>query len=274
MMKKVLYIDLEKNEYKMKTDLELEKYIGGVSMGLKLLADNLEKEPLIFSIGPLNGYFPYASKTSIVFHNAGVIEDIYYGGTLSSRIKFTGIDSLFIFGKAPKPVVIDIHDEEVTFREGDTTKIDTLGLPGKRSIIKPIKSKLFLDDYYLTPQDLLEEQFERKNISGLVVTGTKTFELKNKEKYEELYLKILARTDELTVEKGTNPSCFGCPMGCSKSRIGEIGGNILAHSLVTCTYAQNIFSNIGAVFSCLNVLGYDYKHEDLEALPNLVEKLL
>jgi aldehyde:ferredoxin oxidoreductase len=120
----------------------------------------------------------------------------------------------------------------------------------------------------------LEDKLLKKNIRGMVITGTKNVSIENREKYSELFYKILERTNEITVEKDTYPSCSGCPMGCSKSRIGEIGGNTLVHSLVACTFAKNIYSNIGAVFSCLNVLGYDYTHEDIEQLPALIDEVL
>ena len=53
-------------------------------------------------------------------------------------------------------------------------------------------------------------------------------------------------------------------MGCAKSNIGEKEGSLLAHSLVGCFYAQNLFNNHDLVISCLNVLGYEYTHEDIE----------
>lgn len=272
-MKKVLFINLSNQKHSVKTLTELDKFIGGVGVGLKLLSDNIEKDPIIFSVGPLNGFFPYVSKTSIVFQLGGVVEDIYIGGSLSTRIRFSGIDSILITGKSKAPVFIDITDEVVSFRPADTD-INSLGLPGKRAALKPINNKFFLDDYFLSPENFLEEKMFTKNIAGIVVTGTKNYEIKNIERYEELYNKILARESELTITKGTNPSCSGCPMGCEKSRIGELGGNVLVHSLVACSYAKNVYSNIGVVFSCLNVLGYDYTHEDVESLPVLVEKVL
>ena len=77
----------------------------------------------------------------------------------------------------------------------------------------------------------------------------------------------------MLIKENTFPSCSLCPMGCKKSNEGEIGGNVLLHSLVACEFAQNIYSDIGIVFSCLNVLGYDYTHEDIENLPKLIEKI-
>ncbi len=60
-------------------------------------------------------------------------------------------------------------------------------------------------------------------------------------------------------------------MGCGKSRVGEIGGNVLIDSLVACQFADKIYTDIGIVFSCLNVLGYNHTHEDMENLPKLIE---
>lgn len=272
-MRKVLFINLNKQEGKVKTLTELHPYIGGVGVGLKLLIDHRKEDPLILSVGPLNGFFPYASKTSIVFESGGATEDIYIGGSLSTRIRFSGLDSIVISGKSKNPVILDVQDEELNFKPAETD-IDELGLPGKRSVVKKTKNKFFLDEYFLAPESLLEEKLSKKNVGGIAITGTRTEELQNKEKYEELYHKILSRFGELKVLKDTYPSCSGCPMGCSKSRIGELGGNVLVHSLVACTYAENIYSNIGVIFSCLDVLGYDYTHEDIEALPALIEGIV
>lgn len=273
MLKKVLFIDLNTHKFETKSLTELNPYIGGVGVGLKLLLDHIESDPLIFSIGPLNGAFPFASKTSVVFHNGGAPEDIYIGGSLSFRIKFCGLDSIVIHGKSKEPVILDIHDETVHFRPIQTN-IESLGLPGKRSVIKPIVDKLILDQYFTAPEKFLETKVTKKNVRGIVITGTKAYDLYDKERYTEQFTKIISRTHDLSVSKSTNPSCSGCPMGCDKSKVGELGGNVLVHSLVACEYAASIYSNIGVVFSCLNVLGYDYTHEDIEALPSLIEKVL
>ncbi len=273
MLKKILFVNLKKETFEVKAMPELDKYIGGLGIGLKLLQEYADQDPVIFSIGPLNGFFPFASKTSIIFQHEGVVEDIYVGGTLSSRIRFSGLDSIVLLNKSEKPQVLDITDENVTFR---STEVDpnNLGLPGKRSVIKPVLDKFVLDSYFETPEKLLEEKLVKKNVRGMVVTGTKVYEVVNRERYEELYTKILSRTNEVTVEKASNPSCAGCPVGCKHSKVGEIGGNVLVHSLVGCAFSENIYSNIGIVFSCLNILGYDYTHEDIEALPVLINDLL
>lgn len=272
-MKKVLYINLSKQKYEIKAVTGLRDYIGGLGLGLKLLQENYDDDPIIFSIGPLNGFFPFASKTSIIFRNEDVVEDLYIGGTLSNRIKFAGLDSIVIGGKSTEPITIDINNETVAFRPIEDDP-DNLGLPGKKSVIRPVMDKFLLDKYFATPEKLFEEKMAQLNLRGIVVTGTKTIDIKDVERYQDLYYKILDRTNEITVEKGNNPSCSGCPVGCEKSKFGEIGGNVLVHSLVACDYAGPIYANIGVVFSCLNILGYDYTHEDIEALPAKINKLL
>src|SRR3989344_1426141 len=228
--RKILSIDLTKKEYEVKSFEDLNSYIGGVGLGFKLMEMYYDKNPLIFAVGPLNGLFPFASKTAVVINNDGV-----------------------------------------SFKN-QSEDPDTLGLPGKRSVIKMDGSKILLGGYFTTPEHFLEKEFTDKNISGIVVNGTELTNIKDFDKYEDLYKKILNRKDELSVLEGTYPSCSNCPMGCGKSKTGEMGGNVLLHSLVACQYAARIYTDVGVVFSCLNVLGYNYTHEDIEALPKLIEQ--
>lgn len=272
--KKILFIDLKRRTYSIELHPDLIKYIGGVGLGLKLFSLYSELDPIIFSVGPLNGYFPFISKTSIVLNKDGLIEDIYLGGSLSFRIKFAGLDAIVISGVSKSPVYLDIRDEEVRFISPNKAETDTFGLPGKRSVLEFTKDKLLLDNFFISTELFLSSKFKEKNIKGIVFTGSRTFEIEEKEKYGILYKNILSRTGDLTVEKKNFPSCSGCPMGCKHSKVGEAGGNVLIHSLVSCSYAEKIYSDMGVVFSCFNVLGYDYTHEDLESLPRLVQEVL
>ena len=77
-----------------------------------------EKNPIIFSIGPFNGLFPFASKTAVILQNEGNIEDVYLGGSLSSRIKFFGVDAILIYGKSQEKIILDIKDDIVAFKSG------------------------------------------------------------------------------------------------------------------------------------------------------------
>lgn len=272
--KKVLVINLTRSEYEIKAFTDINKYIGGISLGKKLYQMFQENDPLIFSVGPLNGFFPFVSKTSVVFKDEGVFKDMYFGGSLSFRLRFSGLDSIVIIGQAKNYTVLDILDGETTFRQKDTD-LGTLGLPGKRSVLAFDEKKFLLDEHFATADDSLEKKLNEKRVFGMVVTGTKIFTVDDVERYQDLYAHILGLTKDLSVTSGQNPSCSGCPMGCNKAKVGEIklDGNVLVHSLVACVYAEKIYSNIGIVFSCLNVLGYDYTHEDLENLPKLFQEI-
>lgn len=276
--KKVLIVDLNKKDSDVKSFPDLYEYVGGVGLGLKLLSMYSERDPVIFSVGPLNGYFPYASKTSVVLRSNGVVEDIYLGGSLSFRIKFSGVDSIMFLGEAKEQTTLCLTDGAADFFENGKD-VNSLGLPGKRSTVIYDQTlfsdpKVTLDGYFVPPENFLENKFVKKNIQGMVVTGTKTTKIDDLDKYNELYNKLLLRSQEMIVDKSDKPSCSGCPMSCSQSQIGEIGGNVLVHSLCACSFSTKIYSDVGTVFSCLNVLGYDYSHEDIENLPKIVDKVL
>ncbi|MFH1295295.1 MAG: hypothetical protein ABIH84_01825, partial [bacterium] len=128
---------------------------------------------------------------------------------------------------------------------------------------------LLLDGYFGLKVGFVEKKFMAKQLLGLCLTGTKNYELADPEKYTALFNQLLAQTSSVGVDFAGRPSCSGCPLGCSESFVGEMGGNILLHSLVACGFAVNVFSNLGTVFACLDCLGYKYTHEQLEALPDL-----
>ena len=271
--KKVLTLDLNNKTAEAKSFVDLNKYLGGVGLGLKLMEIYTDKNPLVISIGPLNGFFPFASKTSVIISDDGVIEDLYVGGNLSLRIKFSGVDSIVLCNKSAENVILDITNTSVSFKP-EITDFNSLGLPGKRSLIDMSGKEFLVQNYFSTPENFLEKCLLDKKIYGMCITGTETYKPQNFSAYEKLYGEILSKKDELRVEAGIYPSCSNCPMGCGKSKFGEIGGNVLLHSLVSCQYADKIYSDIGIVFSCLNSLGYDYTHEDLENLPKLIEDTL
>lgn len=271
--KKVLYVDLAKRECEVKSHPDISKYIGGVGLAAKLMLDFEGEDPLIFSVGPLNGFFPFVSKTSLLFKDEGKVFDTYLGGSLSTRVKFAGLDALVIFGSTREPIVLDIMDEKAHFRSVET-EVDSLGLPGKRSVLDLDEEKVKLDGYFESTGNVLHKKMIKKNLKALVITGSKTFGIKDKERFYEIYTQILGRVGDLGVGEGGNPSCSGCPMGCSKSKVGEKDGNVLVHSLVACTYAEPIYSDANVVFSCLNTLGFGYTHEDIENFPKLVYDVL
>lgn len=271
--RKILYINLDDKSSEVKSYENYGEYIGGVGLSAKILKDLNKDDAISFAVGPLNGFFPCVSKTSVLFKYNDEIEELYLSGNLSSRLKFTGLDAVVIFGKAEEKISLDIIDEEVYFKVGLGKSLDSLGLPGKRSAISIKNDLLLLDNYFEAPNEFLKDLLVQKNLKSISITGTKTFEIKNKERYEELYYNLLEKCRKIDIGEKGNPSCFGCPHGCGQARVGEEDGDVLLHSLVVCSYAEEIYSDLGTVFSCLDVLGYRYVHEDLENFPNVVYDL-
>ncbi|HAZ29345.1 TPA: hypothetical protein DCY43_01130 [candidate division WWE3 bacterium] len=271
--KRVLYINLSSKSSSIQYMPELVDYVGGVTMGVKLFALYKDVDPVVLSIGPLNGYFPFVSKTCFVAENEGVIEDLYIGGSLGFRLRFSGLDAIVLAGSSSEAVLLDILDGKVTFMD-ETADSSALGLPGKRSVLALSRGGLILDSYFEFPSGILEKKFIAKKLLGAVITGTKTFSIADIGKYTELFNQIMGEKDRIKVAPGSHPSCSGCPMGCTLSVNGEIGGNILVHSLVACGFAEDIYSNLGTVFACLSFLGYKYTHEQLETLADLFSRTL
>jgi len=262
-IKNILEIDLDSKTFQLKKRSDLQDYLGGVGLSLKLYSEFRDEKPLIFSIGPLNGFFPFASKTSVLFGIKEKVYDYYIGGSLSSRMQFADLDAIVLLGRSKTETFIDIQGHDVNFWDFGVD-FDSLGLPGRRSFLRFTTNKYLLDHYFRFTGNEADAVLSYKKINGIVVSATNNFTLKDMREYDSLYKSFLLRYQELSVSKENFLSCSGCPMGCSKSSIGEKGGNLLSHSLVSCAYADSIFKDIDLVVSCLNSLGYSYKHEDIE----------
>jgi aldehyde:ferredoxin oxidoreductase len=271
--KKTLFVNLSQKTAEIQLLPELTPYVGGVALGIKLYSLYKDLDPVVACIGPLNGFFPFASKTCFVVQNDGVMEDMYIGGGLSFRLKFSGLDALVLAGTSSENVILDITNDEVKFLDGHTD-FGSLGLPGKKSILQVEADSLLLDGYFGFDSGILDKKFVAKKLAGFSLTGTQRIPILESARYMTLFRDILKQKELVTAEASNCPSCSGCPLGCDKSQTGEMGGNILVHSLVACGYTEDIYSNLGTVFACLDCLGYNYTHEQLEVLPDLFTKTL
>jgi len=80
---------------------------------------NEPEQPLIFTIGPLTGYFPLMSKTVCAFkspcHNQ--YAESHAGGRSALALRFADLDALVITGKATKPVCISVGSRHLEIKE-------------------------------------------------------------------------------------------------------------------------------------------------------------
>ena len=118
---------------------DIEQYIGGRGLGMKILWDRLKKPgvsafapetPLMFMPGPFSGFpIPSASRTCVVtkspctspvnasLPHASTVSYSNIGGFLGPEIRFAGYDGIVITGKAAHPVYIVIEDDHVEIRD-------------------------------------------------------------------------------------------------------------------------------------------------------------
>jgi len=77
------------------------------------------EQPLIFTIGPLTGYFPLMSKTVCAFkspyHNQ--YAESHAGGRSALALRFADLDAVVITGKASKPVCISLGSRRIEIKE-------------------------------------------------------------------------------------------------------------------------------------------------------------
>jgi len=77
------------------------------------------EQPLIFTIGPLTGYFPLMSKTVCAFkspyHNQ--FAESHAGGRSALALRFADLDGVVITGKATKPVCISLGSRHIEIKE-------------------------------------------------------------------------------------------------------------------------------------------------------------
>lgn len=126
---RVLYIDLARRRSWVEERPEFfEESLGGAGVGIRLLekecpqgADPLGPEnPIIFTVGPLVGLFPIASKTVAMFKSphTGNLGESHAGGRSAVAIRMAGFGAIVIRGTSSSPIYLVIEGDQVHFRDG------------------------------------------------------------------------------------------------------------------------------------------------------------
>jgi aldehyde:ferredoxin oxidoreductase len=229
MLRKVLYIDLTSGESWTQERQELfENWMGGTGVGIKLLQEECRpgtdplspQNPIILSIGPLNGLFPVATKTVATFKSPLSYElgESYAGGRLSLAMRFAGHEAIVIRGRAERPSYISINDTDVAIK--DATSIWGIDAPttgiilrehetgvGRRSIIRigPAGERLIryagvvVDTYRHFGRLGLGAVFGSKRLKALVISGTEHVDVPDPKRYKEVYNRLYKTTVQTDV---------------------------------------------------------------------------
>jgi aldehyde:ferredoxin oxidoreductase len=220
MLRKVLYIDLSRNESWVEEKQELfQEWMGGTGAGIKLLREECPpgtdplspQAPIIFSIGPLNGIFPVATKAVATFKSPlnGELGESYAGGRLHLAMRFAGHEAIVIRGRAERPCYISINDAEVKIKDatsiwGIDAQVTGMILRerepgvGRRSIIRigpggerMIRyANVIVDTYRHFGRLGLGAVFGSKNLKAMAISGTERAEIPDAKRYREVYNKL------------------------------------------------------------------------------------
>lgn len=223
----VLYVDLNKNSYKVKDRRDLfEKYIGGAGVGIQLLLEECPKgadpfdpsNPIIFAIGPLTGVFPLSSKTVAMFKSphTGNLGESHAGGRSAVAIRMAGLGAIVIKGASKRPVYLSIFDDKVHFRDASglwgmdssftVGRIIRENEPGAglRTIMRIGKAGEKLITYAAVTTESyrhfgrlgLGAVFGSKKLKAVVVSGKRSIPVANTAEYRKLYDKIYTEAVE------------------------------------------------------------------------------
>ncbi len=229
MLRKVLYIDLGKEEAWVEERQDLfEEWMGGTGAGIKLLMEECKpgtdplgpEAPIIFSIGPLNGMFPVATKAVATFKSplTGELGESYAGGRFHLAMRFAGHEAIVIRGRAEQPCYISINDADVKIKDATSIwgiEAQTTGMilrehepgVGRRSIIRigpggenrVRYAGVVVDTYRHFGRLGLGATFGSKNLKALVVSGTEHVDILDPKKYREVYNKLYRQTVQTDV---------------------------------------------------------------------------
>ncbi len=169
------------------------------------------EQPIIFTIGPLTGYFPLMSKTVCSFkspyHNQ--YAESHAGGRSALTMRFVDLDAIVITGKAEKPSCISVGSRHLEVKEvhylwgldvSATGKIlrHMFRGSGHRSIFRigpagercsPIAC-INVDTYRHFGRLGAGAVMGSKNLKGIVIQGDASFVLPENKKYPKLFEEV------------------------------------------------------------------------------------
>lgn len=216
---RILYVDLSTGKIRISQREDLMPYLGGVGLASKLLEETMHPEldachvdqPIIFAIGAGTWLFPVLTKTVAMFRSplTNELGESYAGGRLAMTMLMAGYDAIVLIGKAPKPVYLQVSNNDVALKDAramwglnseDTGRAirerETGG--GKRSIIRigpagennVAFASVCVDSYRHFGRLGLGSVMGSKNLKAVSVLGERSMHITDTPKYFKVYQKI------------------------------------------------------------------------------------
>jgi aldehyde:ferredoxin oxidoreductase len=189
------------------------------------------EQPLIFTIGPLTGYFPLMSKTVCAFKSPyhDQYAESHAGGRSALSLRFADFDALVIRGRAPTPSCLSVGSRHLDLRDvhflwgmdlfktGKMLRRMYKGA-GHRSIFRigpagenrSAMACINVDTYRHFGRLGCGAVMGAKNLKGIVIMGDGSFPLPEGKEYPKLFAEVHRKmTDTDMMEKYHN---FGTPI--------------------------------------------------------------
>ncbi len=206
---KVLDVDLTSGrigEYPLK-DADRERFLGGRFLSTKILWDELTpgvdplspENVLVVMTSPLTGTgAPSSSRFDISARSplTGGIGHSNSGGNFGIHLKRAGWDGIVVRGRAPKPVYLEIQEDDVQIKDAahlwglDTMAAqEALGKGGTMAIgpagENQVKYATIASQERMHGRTGMGAVMGSKNLKGMVTSGSRKIELHDREKFKE-----------------------------------------------------------------------------------------
>jgi len=123
---RILTVDLSSGRSKVENIEGRDREVGGSGLAAALFNTfgkmdkpwNNPEQPLIFTIGPLTGYFPLMSKTVCAFKSPyhDQYAESHGGGRSALALRFADLDALVITGKAKVPSLLSVGSRHIELK--------------------------------------------------------------------------------------------------------------------------------------------------------------
>ena len=172
---------------------------------------NDPQQPIIFTIGPLTGYFPLMSKTVCGFKSPyhDQYAESHAGGRSALSLRFADLDALVVTGKAGRPVCLSVGSRHLEIVDVHYLWGKDVGTTGKmlrrmfkgsghRSILRigqageqgSAMAGINVDTYRHFGRLGGGAAMGAKNLKGIVIQGDGTFPLPEGKEYAKLFKKV------------------------------------------------------------------------------------
>lgn len=192
------------------TDKDRKLYLGGKILAGKIIYDNITTKidafdsdnMIVITTSPLTNSTAACSSrfnVSTISPQTGLLASSNCGGSFGMCLKRAGYDGLIIVGKADKPTLIDINEDNIQLVDashlwGMTTSQTQEAIGGKTNgkfVIGPAGENMVLYAGVVSQERTAGRAgvgavFGSKNLKGLVATGNKAYEYHNKDKFFKL----------------------------------------------------------------------------------------